>query len=458
MISGMKTNKLGFISANNFADPYPVYPLGVSYLTTWLGKSMPQCEVSVFDFNIDGSYEDLALWCKKGEFDAIAIALRNIDDNNIYSDNFFVVHYRKIMQTIRSSVNVKVVAGGPGFSIFPTLLFNELGLDYGVRGEGEETLSQLLSAIFEGRPADDIEGLVWKDARGNVKVNPRTTFVKKPQLLLNPQTAPFYFEKSGMLNVQTKRGCPFGCIYCSYPIIDGRKVRTLDVPTVVDNISQMYFKHGIDYLFFTDSVFNIDREYNEELCHRIIESGVKINWGAYFSPCSLTREDLELYQKSGLTHIEWGTDTLADKTLESYGKRFTWQDILQTSRWAGDLGIFYAHFMILGGAGETDATLDQTFERSKELGLTVFFPYIGMRIYPETKLFDIALKEGVVASAAATVNPCYYVSKDITLDTVKARALDSGAKWVFPEDSFSPVTEKLRKRHIRGPLWEYRRY
>lgn len=458
MNSGMKTNRLGFISANNYTDPYPVYPLGVSYLTTWLEKEMPQCEISVFDFNVDGTYDDLAAWCRQGEFDVIAVALRNIDDNNIYSDNCFVSHYRKMMETVRSSTDVKVVAGGPGFSIFPALLFKELGLDYGVRGEGEETLKRLLEALFEGRQCDDIEGLVWKDAEGNVKVNPRKTFVSAPQLRLNPQTAPFYFKKSGMLNVQTKRGCPFGCVYCSYPLIDGRKVRTLDISTVVENISEMYFKHGINYLFFTDSVFNIDREYNAELCRRIIESGAKISWGAYFSPCSLTKEDLALYQKAGLTHIEFGTDTLADRTLESYGKRFTWQDILQTSRWAGDLGIFYAHFMILGGLGETDATLDQTFERSKELGLTVFFPYIGMRIYPETKLFETAVREGVVADAASTVNPCFYVSKDITVETVKERALASGAKWVFPDEPSSPVIGKLRSRHVRGPLWEYLRY
>ena len=205
-------------------------------------------------------------------------------------------------------------------------------------------------------------------------------------------------------------------------------------------------------------MFNIDREYNEDLCHRIIESGVKISWGAYFSPRNLTKEDLALYQKAGLTHIEWGTDTLADRTLETYNKNITWEDIKQTSQWASDLGIFYAHFMILGGYGETEDTLKQTFERSRELGLTVFFPYLGMRIYPRTKLCEIALEEGVISDVKELVEPKYYVSKDIDAGTVFERAKASGARWILPGEEDSPLIERFRAKHRRGPLWEYLRY
>ena len=285
-------HKLGFISANNFTDPYPVYPIGVSYLMTYLEGKMPDCEMSLFDFNLDGGYGQMQEWCRRGGFDAIAISLRNIDDNNILSENCFVNHYIAIVKALREVTDAKIIAGGPGFSIFPTLLYERLGIDFGIKGEGEESLSGILDALFNGRDYRDVEGLVYRDGSGKVVVNPRTRFVKSPCLRMNPDSVEFYYEKSGMLNVQTKRGCPFKCIYCSYPIIDGRTVRNLDVRTVVENIREMYSRYGIDYLFFTDSVFNIDRSYNEELCHSIIEAGLKINWGAYFSPRNLTKEDL----------------------------------------------------------------------------------------------------------------------------------------------------------------------
>ncbi|HNY24559.1 MAG TPA: B12-binding domain-containing radical SAM protein, partial [Bacteroidales bacterium] len=212
------------------------------------------------------------------------------------------------------------------------------------------------------------------------------------------------------------------------------------------------------YLFFTDSVFNIHREYNHELAARLIESKVKVNWGAYFTPHHLTYEDLELYQKAGLTHIEWGTDSLSDSVLEKYNKCFRFSDIQEQSLNASKLGIFYAHFMILGGYGETDMTLDQTFERSRQLGLTVYFPYIGMRIYPRTRLFEIALREGLISGSSDLLNPVYYVSKDVNIGTIQERALATGQKWIFPGYESPEMMERFRAKKRRGPLWEYLRY
>jgi hypothetical protein len=114
--------------------------------------------------------------------------------------------------------------------------------------------------------------------------------------------------------------------------------------------------------------------------------------------------------------------------------------------------------MILGGYGETDATLRETFERSKELGFTVFFPYIGMRIYPDTKLYDIALREGVVSGPEELIEPKYYVSKDVDLGNVKELAAATGQKWIFPGDGNEALIEKFRAKKRRGPLWEYLRY
>jgi len=451
--------KLCFISANNYQNPYPVYPIGVSYLMTYLEERLPECEISLFDCNIDGDYDHLHDFFKNGRYDMAAVSLRNIDDNNVFSDNRFITHYEALVKTLRSAdSSVPIVIGGPGFSIFPELIFDRLKVEYGIKGEGEESLTKLINALNKGLPTNDIEGLVYKNHKGEILINDRKTFIHSPKLRMYDRFVPYYFDRSGMLNVQTKRGCPFNCIFCSYPIIDGRKVRTLDTDTVVDNIVEMNRKFGVDYLFFTDSIFNIQREYNEELCHKIIETGINIHWGAYFSPNNLERKDLKLFQKSGLTHIEWGTDTLSDATLESYHKSFKWSDIKQTSQWASELGIYYAHFIILGGVGETVRTLKETFDRSRELGFTVFFPYIGMRIYPGTSLYDISLSEGIISADDNLVEPRYYISKEIDVSNIKEMAASSGQKWIFPEDNNSPLIEKFRRKKCRGPLWEFLRF
>jgi radical SAM superfamily enzyme YgiQ (UPF0313 family) len=445
------------ISANAYTNPYPVYPLGISYLHTYLKKRLPYHAISTFDFN-HGSMSDLTGILSKKTFGIIGVSLRNIDNNQINEKNSFMSSYRMIMKIVREHSTAKVIAGGTGFSIFPELIFDTLNPDFGIKGEGEESLLQLINCIENDSDYKSIEGLVYRNSSNEIKVNPRTTFLDSLELSFDKDLVGYYWNRSGMLNIQTKRGCPYNCIYCSYPVIEGRKIRTLDAALIVETLKELYFKLGITYVFFTDSVFNISDEYNKELARQIIESGVKINWGAYFTPHNLSGENLSLYKKAGLTHIEFGTESFSDRQLKNYRKHFTFNEVLEISRISSDLGIFFAHFLILGGYGETEQSLDETFENSKKIPRSVYFPYIGMRIYPHTELFNIALSEGKIKNVTELLEPVYYVSKDIVIDNIKERALATGKKWIFPDYDDNGMMEKFRSRKIRGPLWEFLRF
>lgn len=445
------------ISANAYSTPYPVYPLGVSYLLTYLKKRLPDHSFEFFDFNRQ-SLSDLSRILIAGDFGMIGISLRNIDDNNIYEKNSFISWYRQIMDVVRSSASAKVVIGGPGFSIFPELIFNTLNPDFGIKGEGEEAFLQLIVAIDNDSGFKNIEGLVFRTSANEVKVNPRTHFLNSLELSFDKDLVDYYWSKSGMLNIQTKRGCPYNCIFCSYPVIEGRKIRTLNADLIVNTLKDLYFNLGITYVFFTDSVFNISNEYNRELAEKIIESGVKMDWGAYFSPHNLFREDLVLYKKAGLSHIEFGTESFSDRQLKNYRKHFTFDEVLEISNISSDLGIFFAHFLILGGYGETEQSLDETFENSRKIPRSVYFPYIGMRIYPHTELFNIAVSEGRIKGISDLLDPVYYISRSVNIDTIKERALTTGKKWIFPDFDDKGMMDKFRSRKIRGPLWEFLRF
>jgi radical SAM superfamily enzyme YgiQ (UPF0313 family) len=382
--------------------------------------------------------------------------LRNCDDINFYAKNCFVGHYVNICDISRQKSKAKLIVGGPCVSIFPEEILKLLNVDYAIVGEGEKSFTELIYKIESHEKIDAIEGLVFKK-EAQIIVNPRHHFIDESKIKFDEKLAQYYFNEGGMLNIQTKRGCPYQCIYCSYPVIDGKTVRTLDPASVVESMKLLFFEQKIDYLFFTDSVFNICEEYNIELAHRIIESNVKINWGAYFSPNNFTKENMKLYQRAGLTHIEFGTDSLSDTQLSNYKKHFTFDDIKNASDICYDLSIFYAHFLILGGIGETEQTLNETFENSKKLQHTVFFPFVGMRIYPKTELYDIAIKEGVI-SKEDVLKPVYYVSKNCNLESLAERATATGQKWIFPDQEKSPLVDLFRAKKKRGPLWEYLRY
>lgn len=449
--------KIILISANVYTNPYPVYPLGVSYIATYLRSKLPGFELTLFDCNF-GSLADLAVLLQEKGFDYIGLSLRNIDDNNVYTRNSFVVWYSEIVRTVRANSHGCLIIGGAGYSIFPNLLFDELKADFGIHGEGEQTWVELLTALEEGRSVEEIEGLVFLDKNGNLRINGRCHYLYDSDLQVEDAWVNYYWDKSGMLNIQTKRGCPFHCIYCSYPVIEGREIRTLDPARIVTSLKKLYHEKGINYVFFTDSVFNIDRKYNQELAYRIIESGIKVNWGAYFSPGNLTKEDLQLYKEAGLTHIEFGSDSFSDKQLKNCKKGFTFADVWEKSKYCDELGIFYAHFLILGGYGETEETLEETLQNSRLLTNTVVFPYVGMRIYPHTELYDIALKEGVIRGPADLLHPVYYISKEVDLSDIEERTRKTGCNWSFPDSQVDRLIARFRAKKRRGPLWEYLRF
>ncbi len=444
------------ISANRHKIPYPVYPIGLSYLRGYLERHIANFKIEIFDCN-NASNQQLADEIERLKPKYIGVSLRNIDGANSLDRSSFVEGYREILATIRAHSRAVVIIGGAGFSIYPQKLFELLQPDYGIVGEGEQSLCWLIEALEQGAATHQIEGVVGQ-YDGRVCVTPHRSYLRSLDVQFEHSLVDYYWQQSGMLNIQTKRGCPFHCIYCSYPIIDGSRVRTLDPDVIVENIRALKQQTEIDYLFFTDSVFNISPDYNALLAEKLIRSGVKIRWGAYFAPHNLTNEMLRLYKESGLTHVEFGTESFSDQQLAAYGKTFTFDDVLRSSQLCLDNNIYYAHFLILGGYGETKRSLAETFENSRKIQYSVNFPYFGMRIYPGTRLQQLAIEERVISEEDSLIEPTYYIAPGFDVEQAKIDALATGKAWVFPDDPASEMIEVLRgKKHKKGVLWEYLR-
>ena len=448
--------KILLVSANQLCDPYPIYPIGISYLATYLRKHLPSVETLIWDVNLH-STEMLENLLNTKKPDYIGVSIRNIDGANSLDHTSFIPDYERITTIIKNHSKAPLILGGAGFSLYAELLFQLLQADYAVKGEGEIALTELITCLENNRDFRHIEGLLYRE-QGKIIVNPRRTFASKLTVHYDDDWIDYYWKHSGMLNIQTKRGCFHKCIYCSYPLIEGRCVRTLDINEIVDNIERLQKEKGVDYIFFTDSLFNLDREKTMQLAETMIRRNLNIRWAAYFSPSNLTDEEMALYKQSGLSHIEFGSESFSDIQLKNYGKSFTFDTILKTSELALKHNVFYAHFMILGGYGETERTLEETFENSKLLRYTVLFPFVGMRIYPGTLLRKYAIRDGFVSADDPLLEPRYYISPDFDEATLRERARRTGKAWVFPGDIPEQEIQAFKlKRKKKGLIWEYLR-
>ncbi|MFN2343852.1 MAG: radical SAM protein, partial [Desulfonatronovibrio sp.] len=81
----------------------------------------------------------------------------------------------------------------------------------------------------------------------------------------------------------------------------------------------------------------------------------------------MSSQELDLLQRSGLLGMEVGSDAGSEETLEALGKGFGCSDILTFNEACVSRGIPVAHYFIIGGPGETEATIDETLENLEKL-------------------------------------------------------------------------------------------
>lgn len=444
--------RLALISANPMLSPYPVYPLALSYLSSHLRQTVPELDIELLDVLLD---QGSALTDKLRDWQPhfIGLSLRNIDDVNALSQREFISFYQQLIEQIRTVSSAEVILGGAGFSLYPQQLFRQLKPDFAIIGEGELALEALLKARIAGQPPTGIAAVMTPEC-----LFPTATqeHVHEPSLTLDNRLADHYLASSGMLSLQTKRGCPYRCSYCSYPVIDGRKVRTLDPEQIVENLVRAKREQQVSYVFFTDSVFNIAPQFNERLAEAMIHADLGLRWSAYFSPARLRREQLALYQAAGLTHIEFGTESLCDETLERYRKPFHFKDIKNVSDWCNELGIYYAHFLILAGWGDSRQNINTSLQHARRLKNTVFFPFFGMRIYPHTQLRQELIAAGELDEHNDLLSPTYYQHPEFDESWFRDVIAHEPTAWSLPDDDWSGVIAKIKKRRsITGPAWHY---
>ena len=446
------------ISVNQCEHPYPVFPLGLSHLDAALRAAGH--ETRWLDLNLADSS---ALATTLGTFrpDVVGLSLRNIDDVLIRKREVYFEPLAALCRSIREQTRAPVVLGGSGFSIFPRELLELSGADFGIQGEGEESFPALLRSLARGDDYAAIPGLVFRGADGIVaNSRPAGAAVSEWGLVERPdELARYYVQRSTMLNVQTQRGCSFTCCYCTYPLIEGSRFRRRDPEIVAEEFARLAGQ-GTRYVFIVDSVFNSSAEHVASVCEALLRRNLQIKWGCFLRPAGLSADLVALMARAGLAHIEFGSDSFCDEVLRDYGKRFTFDDVLASSEYAHRAGVDYCHFLVCGGPGETRLTLQQTYENSLRLPNAVVLAVAGMRIYPGTPLFKLAVAEGRIEPGASLLRPEYYLTPDLT-EAETFSMLEEFARrsphWIVgdPPPTYLKLVERLRQKGVVGPLWAY---
>jgi radical SAM superfamily enzyme YgiQ (UPF0313 family) len=444
------------ISANRERMPYPVAPLGLAYVAKALQAAGH--DVRVIDLCFSADFQGDVLQAL-GDFspDVIGVSLRNLDNLTYPTSVSYLTDLEETVTVVRRQTAVPVVIGGSGFSVAPLALMRRVPADFGVVGEGEESMVRVVECLRHGTSPQEIPGVLIKGEDRFIPPRPLASFNVPERGLLDNQR---YLQEGGMANLQTKRGCPFSCIYCTYPLLEGKRVRIREVADVVREIQGLQTDQGADYIYFVDDIFNYPPDFTEALCREMIASGVRVGWTAFVNPRFLTAEITQWMAKAGCRGVELGVDAGSLKMLKAYGKGFEVQDITRACQHCRDVGLNFALYLLLGGPGEDEGTLQETFALMDRLAPTAVIIMVGIRIYPQTALQEIAVQEGLLARADDLLEPRFYISPLIGPERLIELVTEAAMKrrgWIVPglEINISPpLMEGIRKLGLRGPLWE----
>ncbi len=445
--------KVLLISANTLRIPYPVYPLGLDYVAGCLDS---RYQTKIVDLN-DYSYpENLTATIREFSPDFAGVSIRNIDNTDVLNCRSFLPEYQKLVSQIKENSRARIILGGSGFTIFPVEFMRALDADYGIVGEGER-LSLLLEALEKNEDVETLPGILTR-GKTEIVYEPFEGTIRRWFDPTGPHNR-FYLAYGGMLNLQTKRGCPFHCSYCTYPHIEGGRMRFYE-PREIARSARELQDAGAKYVFITDSAFNASYEHSVQVAEAFIEEGVSVPWGGFFVPTVPPAGYFKRLAEAGLTHVEFGTESLSNVVIANLRKPFSARDVFVAHREAREAGLHTAHYFLLGGPGENKETLHATLTGIDQLEKAVFFFFCGIRIYPHTALYDIALREGQIDAKANILHPVFYRSSGITVEEIM-KMVETHASgrlnWIIGagEAKAIRILPRLYRRGFTGPLWEY---
>ncbi|HEY4954584.1 MAG TPA: radical SAM protein [Gemmatimonadaceae bacterium] len=456
------------VSTNRERQPYPVVPNGLACVASALDAAGHGVEFLDLCFARDPVAAARDAASRFGP-SIIGISIRNIDNSDAIALRHYTPEARTVLGALRTAApTATVIAGGAAFGVAPEALFRDFGVDYAVAGDGERASVALVNAIAEGREVGSLAGLV-RTTGDRVHFTPpgeEADLDSLPSPSLHRWIDLKRYERNGAtIPIQTKRGCVFKCVYCTYRNVEGWGYRTRSPHLVADEIEELKRKAGVNNFDFVDSTFNSPPGHALEVCEEISRRNLGVHLDTTnFTPAAASTELLAAMRRAGFRTLGITAESASDPVLEKMEKGFTAARVREVAERVERAGIRTLWIFLVGGPGETRDTLEETLafarwrlERGDAAYLTV-----GLRIYPGTTLHRIAISEGRVGGDDSLLDPTFYFSDGLEFgETVKRLRVFAAdyPRFMFSADSRSAVLPYLTRAasllRLPRPHWQY---
>jgi radical SAM superfamily enzyme YgiQ (UPF0313 family) len=283
-----------------------------------------------------------------------------------------------------------IVWGGYFPSIYTDAALNANYVDFAVRGQGEETLLELIEALRSKRPLESIRGLSFKDPAGTPCHNPERA-MKSPndfswypyhRIPAEKYIRPSFFGRRTAVH-QASIGCPYRCSFCGVISAYGSVEKMESPARTAAILRQLVRDHGIDSIQFYDNNFFLHEEHTREQMDRLTPLGLK--WWCEARIDLLLRysdSTLAAIRRAGCTMIFFGAESGSDWVLQEMKKQLKTDQTLELASRIRRFGIIPEFSFVIGNPKDPDRDTAECFEFVRKLkrlnpaSEIILYPYI----------------------------------------------------------------------------------
>jgi anaerobic magnesium-protoporphyrin IX monomethyl ester cyclase len=271
--------------------------------------------------------------------------------------------------------HVRIVWGGYFPSLYPDTALNARYVDYVVRGQGEDTLLELIDALRGKRALESILGLCYKDSFGFHRTNPERP-MKGPddfpwspfhRLPVEKYLRPSFFGKRTAVH-HASIGCPFNCSFCGVHAAYGRAERMESPERTVKILTYLVGQYGADSVQFYDMNFFLREDHARELCDRLAPLNLK--WWCEARVDIMSRYSdatLEAVRKAGCTMIFFGAESGSDWVLQEMQKGITTEETVAMAHRTRAFGIIPEFSFVIGNPKDPERDTRETVRFIRKL-------------------------------------------------------------------------------------------
>ena len=285
-----------------------------------------------------------------------------------------------------------IVLGGPHVTVLDEQTLREHPqVDIVVRGEGEQTMLELANLVYRSNLENlhKVDGITFRENGQIVRTSDREFIVNLDEL---PDPAYKYFplEKYRLydkliLPITTSRGCFANCSFCLAPRMAGKTVRSRSPKHVVDELERSKKLYKPDAFTFHDETFTSDKERAIAICEEIKRRKINLPWDCSTRVDRINTEVLEKMKEAGCQLVSFGAESGNQGILNIMRKGTTVELNEKAIKLTKEVGLSVTVSMIIGYPGETEETLQQTFDfinRTKpdDVHMSIATPYPGIEL------------------------------------------------------------------------------